>query len=75
MNSKMEMMLRNYEDAKANDAIEGLIMTEEEDALFMYMIDLGLDGDQRSEMIDTYLAGEVQIPGDYLKVAKSGNSQ
>jgi|GEM_PF-3275216 len=55
-------MLRRFEDAKANNAIEGLILTDEEEALFRHMIDQGLDSDQRKQMIDDFLSGELDVP-------------
>ena len=56
-------MLRRFEDAKANDAIEGIFLTDEEEALFMRMIDEGLDADQRKKVIDAYLAEKLDKPG------------
>ena len=56
-------MLRRFEDAKANDAIEGIFLTDEEEALFMRMIDEGLDADQRKKVIDADLAEKLDKPG------------
>ncbi len=56
------MMLQRFEDAKANNAIEGLVLTGEEEALFRHMIDLGLDETQSNQMIDAFLAGELSVP-------------
>jgi len=40
-----EQMLQRFEDAKANNAIEGLILTRDEEALFHYMIDQNITHD------------------------------
>ena len=55
-------MQRKFAEAKANNAIEGLVSTPDEEALFDYMIEQGLDAAQRKEMIDAYLAGELNFP-------------
>ena len=65
-----ETLIRNYEDAKANNAIEGLIMTEEEDALFMYMIDQKLDERECHKLFDAYENGQFQLPDEYSQAAE-----
>ena len=55
-------MLRRFEDAKANDAIEGIFLTDEEEALFLRMIAEGLDADQRKAQIDAFIAGQLEAP-------------
>ncbi|MCB1876510.1 MAG: hypothetical protein KDH88_11105 [Chromatiales bacterium] len=54
-------MQKQYEEAKANSAIEGIVLRPEEEALFERMIALGLDAEARKQMIDAYLAGEPSV--------------
>lgn len=47
-------MHKQYEEAKANSAIEGIVLTAEEEALFERMIALNLNEEQSNQMIDAY---------------------
>ena len=55
-------IIHRFDEAKANNAIEGLVSSPQEEALFRYMIEAGLDGDARQRMINAYLAGELSFP-------------
>jgi len=55
-------MLKRFEEAKANDAIEGIFLTGEEEALFMRMIDQGLSEEESNKVIDAYLADKLNKP-------------
>jgi len=68
MNSRNEMQ-RRFEDAKANNAIEGLILTGEEEALFQFMIDNELDDDASLALLAEYEAGRFQLPPVYVPAA------
>ena len=75
MDSKRKISIRDYEEAKASSEIAGFNFSDEDDALFHHMIKLDLDGDERSDMINAYLTGDVQIPDDYLKAEKLRSAQ
>jgi len=62
MTSYRDTLLQNFSDAKANNAIEGLVNTPEEEALFQYMIEQGLDGEQRKAAIAEFMTGDLSFP-------------
>ncbi len=51
-------MDKSFEEAKANSAIEGVLLRPEEAALFERMIALCLDEEESNRMIDAYLANQ-----------------
>ncbi len=55
-------MLQRFEDAKANNAIEGLVMSADDEAFFVSLLEQGLDAGTRKQMINSYLAGELHAP-------------
>ncbi len=61
MNNR-ENMLREFEEAKANAAIEGIVLRDEEEQLFLHMIRLELDEEASNAMIDEYLSGKLTFP-------------
>lgn len=64
-----EQMLQRFEDAKANNAIEGLILTRDEEALFHYMIDHGITRDEdKLALLREFLAGRFD-PAEPLPLA------
>ena len=52
-----------YAEGIANNAVEGITFTNEDNALFDYMIEQGMDEKQRRETINKYLAGQFTVPG------------
>ncbi len=50
-----ENTLMKFEEAKANAAIEGIVLSDEEEQLFLHMIKLELDEEASDAMIDEYL--------------------
>ena len=57
-----QSLKKRFSEASANDAVEGIFLTAEENALFDYMIGQGFDIEKRSEIIDRYLAGTFTVP-------------
>ncbi len=57
-----ENMLKKFEEAKANAAIESIALNDEEEQLFLHMTQLGLDEEASNAMIDEYLAGNLTFP-------------
>lgn len=51
-------MHKQYEEAKANSAIEGFHLKPKEEALFERIIALDLSEEESNRMIDSYLAGQ-----------------
>ena len=49
-----ETLLNKFEEAKANAAIEGIALSDEEEQLFLHMIRLELDEEASDAMINEY---------------------
>ena len=50
------------EEAAASMAIEGIVFTEEEEAVFAHMADARMTPEERLRYLDDYLAGKVRPP-------------
>ena len=50
------------EEAAASMAIEGIVFTDEEEAVFAHMADARMTPEERLRYLDDYLAGKVRPP-------------
>ena len=64
MNLNEEQNLRSFENAKANNAIEGLELSEQDSEFLKDMVLSGVDADTRAKKINEYLLPQNQIAAE-----------